>query len=111
MIIPAQAVNRPPANPSTTEERPRVAKSVEAKSAPPKEFNDILDKVKDALGSPQADIEYKVDKDTGIMFFKVVNPVTKEVIRQVPTEEMVALVRQIKKQANRVSGVILNNEA
>lgn len=43
-----------------------------------------------------SDLQFREDYDSGKVFFKVVNPVTREVIRQIPSEEILAMARKLK---------------
>lgn len=53
----------------------------------------------------KGEIKYSVDKETGIITFTVIDPTTKKVIRQVPSEEIVAMARRLKQQ-----GLLLDKE-
>ena len=51
-------------------------------------------------------VQYNVDKDTGIVSFQVIDENTHEVIRQVPSEEVIAMARSLKQ-----SGILLDQKA
>jgi len=53
------------------------------------------------------DVQFTVDKETGKDIVKVVNRETKEVIRQIPSEEMVA----IAKRLDELQGLIIRQKA
>jgi flagellar protein FlaG len=60
-----------------------------------------------------SDLQFKEDQDTGHLYFKVVNPVTQEVIRQVPSEEILAMARKLKELADagkKAPGVLLDQQ-
>lgn len=63
------------------------------------EFAAILSK---AYKQPDT-IKYSVDKETGIVSFSVVDTATNEVIRQIPSEEVIAMARALKQ-----SGMLLD---
>ena len=57
-----------------------------------------------------ADLQYSLDDETGTVVFKVVNPVTKEVIRQYPPEELLEVARRLTRLAKgeKRSGILLD---
>lgn len=52
--------------------------------------------LRDFLEDLPADLQFKEDRVTGQLYFKVVNPATQEVIRQVPSEEILAMARKLR---------------
>lgn len=57
-----------------------------------------------------ADLQYSMDEETGTVVFKVVNPLTKEVIRQYPPEELLEVARRLARLAKgeEKSGILLD---
>ena len=57
-----------------------------------------------------ADLQYSMDDETGTVVFKVVNPLTKEVIRQYPPEELLEVARRLARLAKgeEKSGILLD---
>ena len=53
----------------------------------------------------QTEVKYAVDKATGIITFTVFDPKSKKVIRQVPTEEVLAMARRLREQ-----GLLIDKE-
>lgn len=114
---------------ATTAPRPRVPSRVEATSpsgdtspaggaSPSKaERSTNLEEATKSLqaylkGLP-SDLQFRQDEDSGKAFFKVVNPVTREVIRQVPSEEVLAMARKLKELdqlGNNAPGLLLDHE-
>ena len=68
--------------------------------------------VADYLQKSSSDLEFGVDKDTGQYYFKVINPETHETIRQVPTEEMLAMAKRLRElgDAKNASGVLMDEQ-
>lgn len=69
--------------------------------------------LQDYLKGLPSDLQFRQDEDSGKTFFKVVNPVTREVIRQVPSEEVLAMARKLKELdllGNKASGLLLDHE-
>lgn len=62
------------------------------------------------LKSLPADLRYSVDEETGTVVFKVINPVTNEVLRQYPPEELLEVARRLSQLAKRDSqtGILLD---
>lgn len=58
------------------------------------------------------DIKYAVDKETGTIFFKLIDPATQEVIRQIPSEEVLSMSRRLRglSHSQEVSGVLMDKE-
>lgn len=52
--------------------------------------------LKEYLQQLPTSLEFRADEESGRIVFKVINPVTREVLRQVPPEQVLALARQIK---------------
>lgn len=52
--------------------------------------------LQDYLEDLPSDLQFKEDRVTGQLYFKVVNPATQEVIRQVPSEEILAMARKLR---------------
>ncbi|WP_374277833.1 flagellar protein FlaG [Azonexus sp.] len=65
-----------------------------------KEMNDFVQTI-------NSSIEFSVDKDTGSTVVKVIDTATKDVLRQIPSEEMLAIARAIDK----VKGLLVHQKA
>jgi len=60
-----------------------------------------------------SDLAFQVDQDTGIAFFKVIDSGTRKVIRQVPSEEVLAMAKKLREMSPDGSappGVLVNKE-
>lgn len=68
--------------------------------------------VQDYLQNLPTDIKFVVDRDTGRQFFQIINPETKEVILQVPSEEILAMSRHLRALSDpkNTSGVLISKE-
>ena len=64
------------------------------------------------LPKASSELQFDVDKSTGRFLFKVINPVTKEVIYQVPSEEVLAMARKLREldQPKGAAGVLVDKE-
>jgi len=57
------------------------------------------------------DLQFQVDKQTGDTIVTVIDTETKEIIRQIPSEEIVAMARHIAENApDPVKGLLMNGE-
>lgn len=84
-----------------------------AKEASPESLEKAAERVGKFLKqSSSSDLQFQVDKDTGISFFQVIDPRTKEVIRQFPPEEVITMARKLREMASQkdASGVLLDKE-
>lgn len=57
--------------------------------------------------SVSTNIQFTLDRDTGRTIVKMVDSQTEEVLRQIPSEEMLAISRSI----DRMQGLLINREA
>jgi flagellar protein FlaG len=64
-------------------------------------------RAQEVLNRASANLKFAVDGDTGTMVVKVVDTETDQVIRQIPSEEMLAIARNI----DRLQGLLVKQEA
>lgn len=117
----------PAANPAVTAQAeqtvrsPVVDSSKPAASAQPSPATPqeapSLEQVQQAAKQVQAlvqakasNLEFSLDKDSGKTIVKIIDTLTDEVIRQIPSEEMVALAHALD-QMQEAHGVLLKNKA
>lgn len=68
-----------------------------------------VESMREFLKNLPSNLEIRADKETGYITYKVVNPITKEVIRQYPPDEMVELAKKMRKlSAMDESGILLD---
>lgn len=79
---------------STASTAPRAAAAVSAVS--PEELLRTAQTVEAHLQEVSTDLQFKVDQDTHIMTFKVVDSSTQKVIREYPPEEVLAMAKFIE---------------
>jgi flagellar protein FlaG len=92
---PAPAVTQPPAQ-QVNAARPSV-----------QEVQRATDAINKALEQSDQSLRFSVDHDTGITVVKVVDSNTDEVIRQIPSDEVIAISRSI----DRLQGILLKHKA
>lgn len=86
-----------------------VVQQVTAAAAKPDaaQVKKAVENLRQATQSAAQNIEFSVDHDTNQTVIRVVDGSTKEVIRQIPTEEVI----QIAKSLDRLSGLLLREKA
>lgn len=83
--------------------------AVQAASASPKpdEVRDSVSKINKTIQTLARNLEFTVDEDTQMNVVKVVDTKTKDVIRQFPSEEVLA----IAKALDKLQGLLLKDKA
>lgn len=101
--------------------KPSPARPVESKpkaqerrgTGVPKESLEAAAKsVEEFLQNSPSNLKFMVDRDTGMYFFKIVNPDTQETIRQVPTEEILAMAKRLRalSDSKDASGILMDEQ-
>jgi flagellar protein FlaG len=76
-------------------------------------LDSAVQQVKDFFQQSQSQqLQFQVDPSSGETVFKIVDPQTKEVIRQVPSEDILAMARKLREldQSKGASGVLVDKE-
>lgn len=114
--IPAMA-SRAPSAPDPTPRTGAPATSPEAQgvqttSQSPSGLQAAAQDVQKYLAQTSTQLQFDVDKSTSRFLFKVVNSHTKQVIYQVPSEEVLAMARKLREldHAKGASGVLVDKE-
>lgn len=105
---PASGAARAPAAPVET------AVAVKAAEALPSEqqVNDALSKLNKTPQAQANNLEFSVDQDSKRTVVKVIDQNTKEVVRQFPTKEALAIAKAIDEQQNKGSpGLLIDQTA
>ncbi len=103
-----QGASRTPAAPVET------AAAVKAPSALPSEeqVNDALSKLNKTPQAQANNLEFSVDQDTKRTVVKVVDQTTKEVVRQFPTEQALAIAKALDGQSGGTgTGLLIDQTA
>ena len=69
-----------------------------------------VSKMNEFVQNIQRDLKFSVDDDSGKTVVKVFNAHTKELVRQIPSEEALLLAERIKENRDATSGLILKVE-
>jgi len=81
--------------------------SDQPKPASKEQVEQAVKDIRKVVSTVSSDLQFSVDKDSGRTVVKVVDSKTKEVIRQIPGEEVLALRRALDK----MKGVLFSMEA
>ncbi len=90
-----------------------VAPAAEEKPPRTPTLDEATKTLRQFLNDLPSNLQFRQDQDTGHLYFKVVNPVTQEVIRQVPSEEVLAMARKLKELSDagkKAPGVLLDQQ-
>ena len=83
------------------------AATPEARRATESEVNDAVGKLNDFAAANAAALNFSKDQDTGKTIIKVVDTATDTVIRQIPSEEAIAIAKSIDK----MQGLLIKEKA
>lgn len=79
-----------------------------------KESEDLkqaVSKLNDAIQNMQRNLQFSIDKDSGVMVVKVMDAKSEKVIRQMPTEETLRLARSFTEQEDNATFNIFSSKA
>lgn len=71
------------------------------------EISAALQEIRNTIRPIASELSFSLEQESGRMLVKIVDLETNEVIRQIPSEEIV----RISKALDRLQGLLLNNEA
>ncbi len=84
---------------------PRQPTSVQETNS--QELSAALEEVQKTIRPFASELNFSLEEDTGRMLVKIVDTETDEVIRQIPSEELL----RISKALDKLQGLLLNSEA
>ena len=100
---PVVAANSPPVAPQQPQQAPKPAPAASAE-----EVREAADKINKTLRTLlSSSLEFTVDQDSGQTIVRVVDIETKDVIRQIPNEEALA----IAKSLGKAQGLLIQQKA
>lgn len=109
-----QAFSMPTEPQVTSRQSESVASLSEEKSSQsalstssPKQVEDAVKSMNDFVGSINSSLNFSVDNDTGKTIVKVMDLETKKVLKQIPSEDMVAMAKAVDK----LKGLLVNQKA
>ena len=102
---PSVAVSR--ATSAIPAEQPKVAEAIAASQPSREQIDRAMGEVKKALAPVARNLQFSLDTETGRTVVKVVDSSTNEVIRQIPSEELLNLAKTLDK----FTGLLLKQKA
>lgn len=87
------------APPRPLETKPKASegeRSVRDAGEPAESLEEAKKTVEAFLKRSPSELKFVVDQDTGLSYFKIVDPVTRETILQVPAEEVLQMSRRLR---------------
>lgn len=109
-IPPASGVSAPGAvarEPNAAQPEPAQPAATPAAAPSKEQLDQAMGEVKKALAPVARNLQFSIDDETGRSIVKVVDASTNEVIRQFPSEELLAITRSIDK----LSGLFVKHKA
>jgi flagellar protein FlaG len=73
----------------------------------PEELKSAVEKVQSFVSATTSDVNFSIDKESGNTVVKVIDRSTKEVIRQIPSKEMLEMAQAL----DRLQGLLVKNQA
>lgn len=71
------------------------------------ELRAAVEKIQEFVSSTASDIKFSIDEDSGRTVVKVIDRETKEIIRQIPSQEMLDLAQAL----NKLQGLLIKQKA
>jgi flagellar protein FlaG len=67
-----------------------------APSVPVVDVREAVERLNELLGNKQRNLRFQVDEGSGRTVITVINAATKEVVRQIPSAELLAIARKLE---------------
>jgi len=84
---------------------------IESKSPDLEQLMEAVSKLNDHLQNVRRDLHFSIDDASGQTVVRVVNTETEELIRQIPSEEVLRISQTIKEQMENLPGLIFESSA
>jgi flagellar protein FlaG len=91
----------------TQEIRSALNDDPSARSGSVEELQTAVEKIQEFIHKAASDIEFSIDEDSGRTVVKVIDRETEEIIRQIPSQEMLDLAQALDK----LQGLLIRQEA
>jgi flagellar protein FlaG len=88
----ADKVEHPDSVPASGQILPPDAKQLAANGA---KLENVVKQLNDYAQTVQREVQFSIDKDSGLTVVKVIDSKTKDLIRQIPSEEVLSLDRRL----------------
>ena len=91
----------------TETQNQQTSKAGETKEPNKDELTQAVDKIQKFVSATASDIQFSLDEESGVTVVKVIDRSTKEVIRQIPSKEMLELAQALE----RLQGLLIRQQA
>jgi flagellar protein FlaG len=104
------------AAPVQSSAQPILAQAVtgasESQATPPtpEQLKQAVDSINQAFSAMSSDIQFSIDQDSNRAIIKVVDQKTKEVVRQIPSAEALAIAKSLE-EADQTPGLLISQKA
>jgi flagellar protein FlaG len=77
------------------------------------DFKEAAATLKEYVDKMPSDLKFNVDEDTDRLILKIVNPVTKEVVKQFPPEELLSMAKRLRSMTDDQTnnGIFINTRS
>ena len=75
------------------------------------ELKKVVEQLNEHVQMIQRDLQFSVDEDSGRTVVRVVNSETQELVRQIPSEEVLRISRALQEQLDNSKGLIFQTSA
>ena len=104
---PSQTASQTDSTPEPAQENASLQKDTRQPKPGVEELKKAVDLTNKFVSSINNSLQFSIDKDTDQVIVKVIDKATKEVIKQIPSEEMVALAKAL----NKLQGLLVEQKA
>lgn len=110
---PVDSLTQPVVDRASKAEAQPIAsgESIVDKAKESEDLKQAVSKLNDAIQNMQRNLQFSIDKDSGVMVVKVMDAKSEKVIRQMPTEETLRLARSFTEQEDNASFNIFSSKA
>jgi flagellar protein FlaG len=105
------AVSTPQISTQAQAQTENSAKATEHAPAQAALVESAMTQIREFVKKLPPDIQFSEDRSSGHVVFKVVNPITHEVIRQFPPEEILVMARRLKALAEGGTGLLIDQKS
>ena len=107
----ASVTNRQTPAASTVSSGKALPESQQAQAVNAEELQKVVEQLNDHVQMIQRDLQFSVDDASGETVIRVVNSETAELVRQIPSEEVLQISRSLKEQVDGITGLIVQTSA
>ena len=83
----------------------------QAQAISAEKLQEVVAQLNDHVQMVQRDLQFSVDDASGKTVIRVVNSETAELVRQIPSEEVLQISRSLKEQVDGITGLIVQTSA